>query len=245
MGTSWRRDAAASLAPTRPNRKAQMNNSATAVLNDVLLFISNLRRVAGIRFDKSPIVSVEQLIEFMHTRSAYVAQTSLYGYLKTRMGRDYVSIFKDERFSPSLNAAKWQVFAACLSDLCVYSIAQIAKDGGLSRDSSVELARYCHRTCVSATFVGEFAPQFVPGALEEFEARSDAVVWPNAAIGIAAFSCSPKALADSSPVSEEFKRLDRTIVENSVRFRWNDVRDQLRRRLDGTRIAANWERVPP
>lgn len=222
-----------------------MSNLATAVLNDVLLFISNLRRVAGIRFDKSPIVTVEQLVEFIHTRSAYVAQTSLYGYLKTRMGRDYVSIFKDERFSPSLNAAKWQVFAACLSDLCVYSVAQIAKDGGLCRESSVELARYCYRSCVSATFVGEFAPQFIPGALEEFEARSDAIVWPNAAIGIAAFSCSPKALADSSPVSEEFRRLDRNIVENSVRFRWNDVRDQLRRRLDGTRIAASWERVHP
>jgi hypothetical protein len=34
-----------------------------------------------------------------------------------------------------------------------------------------------------------------------------------------------------APIVDEFKELDREIVRNSIRFRWRDVRAQLRRRL--------------
>ena len=211
------------------------------MLKDIFTFASSLRRALRIRSDRSTINDVERLVEFVHTRSAYVAQTSLYGYLKTRMGRKYVEIFKDEKFSPSLNTAKWQVFAACLSDLCVHSVALAAKQGQLEINEAADLARQCHRLCVERTFTDELAASLAPSAIVNFERRCNVVIWPNAAIGASAFTYSPKALAESSPVSEEFKRLDRTIVENSVKFRWNDVRNQLERRLDGAALCASWK----
>ncbi|MCY3880215.1 MAG: hypothetical protein OXF74_13680 [Rhodobacteraceae bacterium] len=200
-----------------------------------------LMRIFRIRFDKSPINSVETLTEFLQTRSAYVAQTSLYGYLKTRMGRNYVSIFKDERFAPSLNRAKWIVYSACLSDLTVYAIARTAQSKPAGE--AEKLAVHCHRSCVQQTFVGEVAEDLAPVSLDEFASRSERMLWANAGIAAQVFTKSPAALADSSPVSEEFKELDREIVMNSVRFRWNDVRDQLNRRLDGEAVWQDWQRI--
>ncbi len=196
-----------------------------------------LVRVFRIRFDKSEIDSVGSLVEFIHTRSAYVAQTSLYGYLKTRMGRDYVKIFKDEAFAPSLNTAKWQVYAACLSDLTVYAVS---KSGRARPDQCAEFALHCHGRCVGETFSGAIAEEMKAETLRDFRSRCVRTVWPGAGIGAGAFSRSPEALADCSPVSDEFKRLDREIVMNSVRFRWNDVRDQLAKRLDGESVWRDW-----
>ena len=211
------------------------------MLKDILEFASSLRRALRIRSDRSTINNTDRLVQFVHTRSAYVAQTSLYGYLKTRMGRKYVEIFKDPKFAPSLNTAKWQVFAACLSDLCVHSVALAAKQGELNADEAAELALQCYRQCIEQTFKGELAAGLAPAAVEDFEQRCRAAIWPNASVGANAFTRSPKALADASPVSEEFKRLDRHIVENSVRFRWNDVRHQLGRRLDAAALCASWK----
>ena len=145
-----------------------------------LALLRTLVRIFQTRFDKSPITSVDGLIEFIHTRAAYVAQTALYGYLKTRMGRSYVSIFKDERFAPSLNTAKWKIYAACLSDLTVYAVAQ---SGRAQPDHSTELALHCYRQCVRKTFEGPIAESIEPDSLGEFEARCGAVIWANAAMG--------------------------------------------------------------
>ena len=84
----------------------------------------------------------ENLIEFVHSRAAYVAQTSLYGYLKTRMGRQYVDIFKDEFFAPSLNKAKWELYFACLSDLTVYAISNIVTKSNLADEEISSKAKF-------------------------------------------------------------------------------------------------------
>ena len=91
----------------------------------------------------------EKLIEFIHSRAAYVAQTSLYGYLKTRMGRQYVDIFKDEVFAPSLNKAKWELFFACLADLTVYAIANIVTNTNLSDEEISAKANFIFAECVA------------------------------------------------------------------------------------------------
>ena len=207
------------------------------MLNRFQSLLSAVIRVFRIRFDKSSIDSVGPFVEFIHTRSAYVAQTSLYGYLKTRMGRDYVKIFKDEKFAPSLNTAKWQVYAACLSDLTVYAVA---RSGRAQPDEYAEFALHCHERCVRQTFAGSIAEGMRTQTLRDFRDRCDSLIWANAGIGAGAFTKSPEALADCSPVSDEFRRLDREIVMNSVRFRWNDIRGQLEKRLDGESVWRSW-----
>ena len=212
-------------------------------IGQVSTFAKALVRAFRIRLDRSKIDDLEKLCRFASTRAAYVAQTSLYGYLKARMGRDYVLIFKDEAFAPSLNQAKWEVYAACLSDLMIYACASVVRENKLDDSEAAELANYCMRSCVDDSFVGSIATQIAPLARENFAARVNLIHWPAVCIGSTAFSTSPRTLAEASPVSQRFRELDREIVENSVRFRWNDVREQLRRRLDPIAVCRNWKQI--
>ena len=104
------------------------------------------------RFDRRQIASIDRLVEFNQMRAAYVAQTSLYGYLKTRMGSKYVQLFQDDTFSASIDTAKWPVYASCLADLTVFSCALVHRDGDLDRDAAAGLAVHCFRHAVERTF---------------------------------------------------------------------------------------------
>ncbi len=201
------------------------------------------RRIFGIRFDKSALQSVDNLAEFIHTRSAYVAQTSLYGYLKTRMGTRFRQVFEDDKFLPTINQAKWRTYGACLSDLTVFAAAMTGSENRLGTDEMSNLARRCFETAVQQTFDDAEAGEVRAEIVESFEARIKQTHWPNAAIGENAFTSSPQVLLDSAPIADELKEQDVEIVTNSIRFRWRDVREQLRKRIDRDAICAEWQAI--
>ena len=204
---------------------------------------SKLRRIFAVRFDKRRIQTVENLVEFVQTRAAYVAQTSLYGYLKTRMGTRFPQIFKDDAFLPSINNAKWRTYAACLSDLAIFAAATSGIENGLDEPEISGLARHCFQTAMRQTFNDAEAG----GMSDEFAARFDerigSLAWHDAAAGEKAFTSSPLELIDSAPIADELKQLDKEIVTNSIRFRWRDVREQLRKRIDRQAICADWRSI--
>ena len=204
---------------------------------------SRWRRIFAIRFDKSRIQTVDSLVEFVQTRAAYVAQTSLYGYLKTRMGTRFRQIFEDEEFLPSINSAKWRTYAACLSDLSIFATATAGIENGLSDQEITELARYCFETAVHQTFDDAEAGKIRNEIAARFDKRISSVVWHDAAAGEKAFTSSPLELINSAPIAEEFKELDKEIVTNSIRFRWRDVREQLRNRIEREAICADWRSI--
>ena len=47
---------------------------------------------------KKKIKSLDELEDFIQTKSAWVSQVTLYGYLKTRMGTRYVLHFANDEF---------------------------------------------------------------------------------------------------------------------------------------------------
>ena len=55
------------------------------------------------------------LENFIQTKSAWVSQVTLYGYLKTRMGTRYVLHFDNDKFMKSVNLAKWNIYAVISS----------------------------------------------------------------------------------------------------------------------------------
>ncbi len=204
---------------------------------------SRLRRHFAVRLDNSRIQTVDSLVEFVQTRAAYVAQTSLYGYLKTRMGTRFRQIFEDEEFLPSINNAKWRTYAACLSDLAVFTAATAGIENGLSDREITDFARYCFETAVRQTFDDAEAGKMRDEIAARFDKRISSVVWHDAAAGEKAFTSSPLELMDSAPIAEEFKQLDKEIVTNSIRFRWRDVREQLRNRIEREAICADWRSI--
>jgi hypothetical protein len=51
------------------------------------------------------------------------------------------------------------------------------------------------------------------------------------------FSESPAALVRWAPIAPELKQFDQEIVENSIKFKWRDVRRDLGKRLDAAAVA--------
>ena len=69
---------------------------------------------------KKKLKNLNDLEEFIQTKSAWVAQVTLYSYLKTRMGTRYVLHFDNDDFMKSVNLAKWNIYAVSLQDLTFY-----------------------------------------------------------------------------------------------------------------------------
>ena len=201
-------------------------------------FEALLRRLTPWR-KPPPIATPEALAAFVRTRAAYIAQTTLYGYIKTRAGTRYVSLFEDDVFVESINIAKWRVFVACLADLSVFAAARVALDAGHDHVGRVQLARYCFQAGLTQDGEEKIDPVLRREALCEFDERLSGLSgWDGLARGEAAFSGSPEALVKWAPIAEELKALDVEIVQNSVRFRWKNVRAELVQRLEGAPFQA-------
>ncbi|HUV33036.1 MAG TPA: hypothetical protein VMW31_05645 [Devosiaceae bacterium] len=200
--------------------------------------LPKLLKSLTIRFDRSPISTVESLSEFNRTRAAYIAQTSMFGYLKTRMGTSFTKFFEDEVFSRAIRAASAKLFVSCLGDVTTFA-AGLCSDGA-APDETRALAEHCFARGFALTLV-DLEAEFVPADAEaEFAARAALTDWHHAAQSFNAFAGSERDIVRFAPVVDEFKALDREIVSNSIRFRWRDVREQLRRRIDAQGICADW-----
>ncbi|MEM7429412.1 MAG: hypothetical protein AAF441_25320, partial [Pseudomonadota bacterium] len=182
----------------------------------------------------------EALADFVQTRGSYVAQTSLYGYLKNRMGISYPKMFEDEVMAKSINIAKWRTYGSCLSDLSIFASAT-AGSGNLLTDARMsDLARHCFDYAVSESFDDEDAQALKTEILAAFDGRLAEADWPAAPEGENAFLASPVDLLRFAPIADHLKEFDVEIVVNSTRFRWRDIRTQLRERIDSEAIAQAW-----
>lgn len=193
-----------------------------------------------IRFRKGPIDSVQGLTEFVQTRAAYVAQTSLYGYLKNRMGIKYPEMFADETMAASIDLAKWRTYGSCLADLAIFAAASTGAEGRMSEQATAALAAHCFHAALNASFEDPGAQDLMDEIAAQFEARAADANWSTAAEGENAFEASPVDLVRHAPIADELKELDVDIVVNSTRFRWRDIRTQLRERLEPAAISAEW-----
>ena len=190
------------------------------------------------RFERHKLDTPDALAGFLRSRSSYVAQTALYGYLKTRMGTSYRNYFEDDTFSASIRVAVVKLFLSCLADLTVFAAALSERGGSLPPGGAAALASRCFRQAAERGLADAGAGPVPAETLEAFRLRVEAIDWAAAAEGRRAFAGSEADLIRFAPVIDEYKALDREIVTNSIRFRWRDVRDQLRRRLDAPAMGG-------
>ena len=71
--------------------------------NDFKIYLFGLFRAF---IPKSKIKDLDELESFIQSKSAWVSQVTLYGYLKTRMGHKFTLMVTDDEFSKSINIAK-------------------------------------------------------------------------------------------------------------------------------------------
>lgn len=211
------------------------------MLRSTLNFCRKFASQLTFRIDSRAIDSVEILADFTSTRSAFIAQKTLYGYLKTRMGTRYPSMFEDPIFVNSINIAKINVFSACLSDMSVYSVAYGLRN---QRDDD-PLRCSVARTCFGAGLadneeqIAEVGTFSAADAVQAFESRLAAVEWGNVGTGRQYFAESPKALIKWAPIAPELKKFDTEIVGNSIILAWHGIRQQFAKRLREESLARD------
>jgi hypothetical protein len=194
------------------------------------------------RRETSPIATVAALEEFVTTRSTYLAQKTLYGYVKTRMGIRYPAMFENKKIIASLNIAKLHMFAACLSDLAIYAVAMAMDGQPVGNDTRQELARRCYAAGLLETTAGSTVDFPTQDYIGEFDRRLAETDWKYGARQPENFTYSPRALLRWAPIEDGLKKFDSEIIENSVKYAWRDIREQFRKRIDGSAVSADWLR---
>lgn len=189
---------------------------------------------------KPPALSdIDALAEFCLQRASYVAQTTLYGYLRTRAGLQHFNLFTDKKFTAVLKPARTRLVLVCLDDLTVYAAAMVPD---LGKQKRAELAGELFAHGIAA-LQDEALPQTELNSVQkDFEARSRLIDWAARAApnkGIAAFRKSADALIELAPIVDDLKKYDNEIVTNSMHFKWHGVRSQLRERLDALALLAS------
>jgi len=185
-----------------------------------------------------PIRDAEALREFLQTRASFVAQMTLYGYLRTRSGVRFPELFNNDQFVASINIAKWHVWLACLSDLSAYAGGMLRRSGAADADVGRVMQQAVADILAKTGHPAEAGPEF-PAHADRVRARIALCDWPAQADGDGPFVESPSALVYWAPIVEELKVLDEEIVRNSVRFRWNEIREQMRRALNAQAVMSS------
>ncbi len=163
--------------------------------------------------------TIQQLETFIEEKSAHVVQTTLYGYIKTRMGFKHTIMFEDEKFLESIDIAKWNIYVVAVADCTFYSFSYLMSKRGLKKNDSRDV------------FLSVLARQKSKGLSSKiyndgkvsFENRFGKVNWQTY-FEDDPFINSGNALYKWSPIADNLKELDKEIVLNSIKYKWNSVK---------------------
>ena len=169
------------------------------------------------------INSREELENFVQERSAHVAQTTLYGYLKTRIGTRYALMVEDEKFSESINIAKWNIYVAAISDLTFYVFSYLIDKKNLKENDSEKI----FLNILDKEFENGLDKKIYENAKNEFIVKAKSINWHNYHLSNP-FKESGLALYKWSPIADELKVLDKEIVLNSIMLKWNLVENEFK-----------------
>lgn len=209
-------------------------------LREAWSWVRELAQRSSLRRDTGPIDGINRLEEFAATRAALITQKKLYGYLKERMGVNYPKVFTDDVYARSIDVAKLEVYAASLADLTCFCVANATADPAFENADRDRIARDCYRNGIAFNG-GEATEDQRERWLAAFDDRLSKTVWSLRGEGGQHFIESPGALIRWAPIADELKRLDREIVENSIRYAWIEVRTDYMTRVDPTAVAADWQ----
>ena len=193
-------------------------------LNDFKVYFFSLFRAF---IPKSKIKNLDELEEFIQTKSAWVAQVTLYSYLKTRMGTRYVLHFDNDVFMKSVNEAKWNIYAVSLQDLTFYTFSYL-KDSLNFKD--INRSKEIFNNILDDESTNNMPSAIIDKTKKKFEERFQSLNW-NEYWNNIPFNQSALSLYEWAPIAEELKILDRKIVLNSVILKWDIIKKEFQERI--------------
>tara|TARA_B100000035_G_scaffold40810_1_gene30695 strand:+ start:194 stop:817 length:624 start_codon:yes stop_codon:yes gene_type:complete len=176
---------------------------------------------------KKKISNLDELEDFIQTKSAWVSQVTLYSYLKTRMGTRYVLHFENDVFMASVNLAKWNIYATALQDLTFYVFSYLKNNSSFNE---VEKAKEIFFKILDDEVSNKMPLDIIEKAKRNFDERFQKINWESYYNDLP-FNPSALSLYEWAPIAEDLKVLDRKIVLNSVILKWDVVKKEFKERI--------------
>ena len=176
---------------------------------------------------KTKISNLDELEGFIQSKSAWVTQVTLYGYLKTRMGTRYVLHFENDEFMASVNLAKWNIYAVALQDLTFFTFSYLKNN---SNYQEVDKAKEIFLKILDDETTNKMPLDIIEEAKKNFNERLQNINW-NTYYNDLPFNPSALSLYKWAPIADELKNLDRKIVLNSVILKWDIVKKEFNERI--------------
>ena len=169
------------------------------------------------------INSKDDLRNFIQERSAHVTQSTLYGYIKTRIGSRYAMMFEDEVFLKSINLAKWNIYMAALTDCTFYVFSYLIDKKSLKQNDALEI--------FIEIIENEKSNGLEDKLFEDTKLKFDQILkeinWSRYHQD-SPFKNSGLSLLKWSPIAENLKVFDKEIVLNSIKLKWNLVENDFK-----------------
>lgn len=170
------------------------------------------------------IKSKEDLQKFIQQRSAHVTQTTLYGYLKTRIGVKFTAMVDDDVFSKSINIAKWNIYVIAIADCAFYTFSYLISEKNLKKNDCKEV----YLDIIEKEKSNGLSDEVYQKAKKEFLIRYEKIDFRKYYLENP-FKESCIALYNWAPIADELKVLDKEIVLNSMRLKWNLKIDEFKK----------------
>ena len=177
---------------------------------------------------KSKIRNLDELEEFIQTKSAWVSQVTLYSYLKTRMGTRYVLHFDNDEFMKSVNEAKWNIYAVALQDLTFFTFSYLKMNFNYQ---DINQAKEIYLKILDDETSNKMPLDIIEEAKKSFNERFQNLNWEIYYKDLP-FNLSALSLYKWAPIAEELKSLDRKIVLNSMILKWDIIRDEFKKLVE-------------
>ena len=194
-------------------------------LNDFKVYLFGLFKAF---IPKKKIKNLDELEDFIQTKSAWVTQVTLYSYLKTRMGTRYVLHFDNDVFMSSLNIAKWNIYSVALQDLTFFTFSYLKVNLNYQ---NIDQAKEIFNKILDDEISNKMPLDIIEEAKKNFDERFKNINWESYH-GDLPFNPSALSLYKWAPIAEELKSLDRKIVLNSMILKWDIIRKEFEKLIE-------------
>ena len=171
---------------------------------------------------KKKIKTLDELENFIQTKSAWVTQVTLYNYLKTRMGTRYVLHFDNDKFMASVNLAKWNIYSVALQDLTFFTFSYLKVNFNYQ---DTQQAKEIFNKILDDETSNKMPLDIIIECKKSFDERLEKINWEIYYKDLP-FNLSALSLYKWAPIAEELKTLDRKIVLNSMILKWDIIKKE-------------------
>jgi hypothetical protein len=177
---------------------------------------------------KKKIKNLDELENFIQTKSAWVTQVTLYSYLKTRMGTRYVLHFDNDEFMSSVNLAKWNIYSVALQDLTFFTFSYLKVNFNYQDTNQ---AKEIYLKILDDEISNKMPLDIIEEAKKSFNERFHNLNWEIYHKDLP-FNPSALSLYKWAPIAEELKTLDRKIVLNSMILKWDIIKQEFEKLIE-------------